>query len=314
MSTNLLEIFGDLSLNEIFTSNEVVELQRDREEDSWIEFPPEDFLEFVASYPRTPFDRVPPSPDYHKEPSFLMVQAHRFWITASRVYRQLQATSAKTFVDLGSYPFFLPFILRDYFSFDGEIVATVNMPLTAQQEKLLNKKRISTALLDLDPLIRDPEGNKPAELNLESGSVDVVLASHVIEHLYHPMDMIGTASRLLRPGGKFIVTTDNARMIDLFSNYIFGNAFFYEPIEGTAAMTFNDWRGHVRFFTAEELTTMLMTKGLQTGQVEFFHCFYSVFFEEYFRQPQLLINDWKKRWLSKTPWLRNDVSIIAEKK
>jgi 2-polyprenyl-3-methyl-5-hydroxy-6-metoxy-1,4-benzoquinol methylase len=41
-----------------------------------------------------------------------------------------------------------------------------------------------------------------------SGRFDVVLALDVIEHLYHPEHMLRSVKRLLKPGGRLIITTD----------------------------------------------------------------------------------------------------------
>jgi ubiquinone/menaquinone biosynthesis C-methylase UbiE len=45
---------------------------------------------------------------------------------------------------------------------------------------------------------------------LPGGSVDVVVMSEVIEHLMHPDRAVREVSRVLRPGGVFVMTTNNA--------------------------------------------------------------------------------------------------------
>ncbi|MCL2601764.1 MAG: class I SAM-dependent methyltransferase [Treponema sp.] len=42
-----------------------------------------------------------------------------------------------------------------------------------------------------------------------SGSFDVVLASHLIEHVNDPAGFVGEVARILAPGGRFFVTTPN---------------------------------------------------------------------------------------------------------
>jgi 2-polyprenyl-3-methyl-5-hydroxy-6-metoxy-1,4-benzoquinol methylase len=49
-----------------------------------------------------------------------------------------------------------------------------------------------------------------AENQFPAGSFDVVLASHVLEHLNEPGSFVREAHRILRPGGRFFVTTPNS--------------------------------------------------------------------------------------------------------
>ncbi len=45
------------------------------------------------------------------------------------------------------------------------------------------------------------------EIPLEDGSFDTVLMTEVLEHLEEPARGLAEAGRLLRPGGKLILTT-----------------------------------------------------------------------------------------------------------
>jgi SAM-dependent methyltransferase len=51
------------------------------------------------------------------------------------------------------------------------------------------------------------------ELDLPSGSFDIVSAIEVLEHVREPDDLIAEAARLLRPGGALYVTTPHGRGI-----------------------------------------------------------------------------------------------------
>ena len=50
---------------------------------------------------------------------------------------------------------------------------------------------------------------KLQEINFPSGNFNVVLASHLIEHLNDPLAMVKEVHRLLSPEGRFIITTPN---------------------------------------------------------------------------------------------------------
>ena len=70
-------------------------------------------------------------------------------------------------------------------------------------------------------------------LGFESNSFDYVVSFQVIEHIEDDMSFVREVSRVLRPGGKFIVTTPNAPM----------------------SLTRNPW--HVREYNADELFNLL---------------------------------------------------------
>lgn len=310
---NYIDLLGHVSILQLIEHWQEVNLSR--KEDAWLEYPPEDFLKFVLSYPQTPFDSIPESDNYLKPPSFLLTQTHRIWQTSSRVFKQLQETNAKRFIDFGSFPFFLPFVLRDYFGYKGEIVATVNFEMTAAHKAFLEQKEILAPMLDLDPYVSDPSSDYtkrlPFSLDMAAGSADMILSSHVVEHLYHPRSLMKEAARLLRPGGRLMITTDNAMMIDTFANYIAGYGYIFEGVESTAAMAFNFWRGHVRFFTERDLSKMIEAEGFSVHMVDFFHCFYEIFFDTYFKQHTPKIAGWKRELLREVPWMRNDICVIG---
>src|SRR6185369_12371376 len=121
------------------------------------------------------------------------------WLTASLVMHNITEINAKSFCDLGSYPFFVPLIIRDYFGFAGELTVTTNLDLSAEGFEFLKGKNIQTAKLDLDPFVSDPSfsGDKlPTSINQFGNSFDLILSSHVIEHLYHPKTITDECARL----------------------------------------------------------------------------------------------------------------------
>ena len=70
-------------------------------------------------------------------------------------------------------------------------------------------------------------------IGFESGSFDFVVCFQVIEHIKDDMQFVREVARVLRPGGKFIVSTPNAPM----------------------SLTRNPW--HVREYNADELRNLL---------------------------------------------------------
>ena len=59
----------------------------------------------------------------------------------------------------------------------------------------------------VDLLVADAELGLP----LKDGIADVVVATEVLEHLHHPERLLREAKRVLRPGGRLILTTPNSK-------------------------------------------------------------------------------------------------------
>lgn len=56
------------------------------------------------------------------------------------------------------------------------------------------------------------------ELGLSPDSFDVILMSHVLEHLHRPVEFLAECRKLLKPGGKLVLSTPN---INSFGNMIY---------------------------------------------------------------------------------------------
>ena len=84
------------------------------------------------------------------------------------------------------------------------------------------------------------------ECHFPGGSFDLVLASHLIEHLNEPASFVREAWRVLRPGARLLLTTPN---IDGFQARLFGSR----------------WRSaifdHLYLFSARTLAAMLSAAG-----------------------------------------------------
>ena len=137
---------------------------------------------------------------------------------------------------------------------------------------------------------------------------------HVIEHLYHPMSALKEAHRILKAGGRLIVTTDNAMMLNTLLNYVSGYGYVFEPVLSTCAMSFHDWRGHVRFFTASDLETMVRAAGFSVEEIGYEEIFYEAFHEDYFAEPSPHLPRWRIPVLKQHRQFANDVYIVAAKR
>jgi SAM-dependent methyltransferase len=93
-----------------------------------------------------------------------------------------------------------------------------------------------------------------ADAPFGAGSFDVVVMKHVIEHLHDPIASLVHCHRFLRPGGKVVLLTPNARSL---GGTVFGR----------------DWLGwdvprHLFIFSPEAIRTVLERAGFRRVRVE----------------------------------------------
>jgi SAM-dependent methyltransferase len=96
---------------------------------------------------------------------------------------------------------------------------------------------------------------------LPDGSVDVVIAAEVLEHIPSDQAAIGEIARVLRPGGLAAVTVPAW----LPERICWGLSSDYHNVPG----------GHVRIFTRRELTAKLARAGLVPGGHHHAHALHS---------------------------------------
>jgi len=111
--------------------------------------------------------------------------------------------------------------------------------------------------------------NRAADLKKEAipwpdESFDVVLASEVLEHLsFHPARLFSEAARVLKLGGRLIVTTPNLIRLNNVAKMLLGRSINWDIRD-------NYWDGaHRREFTAAELRELVKGSGLTLESVEF---------------------------------------------
>jgi SAM-dependent methyltransferase len=312
---SFLEACGRERLSDIFGDNSWVSIH-DQSLD-WLELPSQAFLDYAENRPRLPFDGVPPDPKlYRDDPTFLILQAHRVWLTVQTIARHLPHPSANPVVlDIGAFPFVIDLAIRDFLRQDCRIIATINQALSQEAKEALQRNRIEEIPVNLDPLVKvtTPIEGMTDRIPLEDSSVDLIIFSHVIEHLYHPRLIVEEMCRVLKKGGKIVLSTDNAFLIGGFLNYLTNGAYLHEPVEITSAMVFTEWRGHVRFFSEMDLRTLLERSGMRIVESRFHEALYNSLWKRYFVEPFLRMPRWRADLLSRFPEFRNEIMMVAQK-
>jgi SAM-dependent methyltransferase len=103
-----------------------------------------------------------------------------------------------------------------------------------------------------------------ASLPFEDDSFDLAVCVEVFEHLFAPDRAAGEIRRLLRPGGKLVVSTPNAVYWRLRANLVLGH---WNPL-GDELSGDKPWRDpHIRFFSPSLMERMLREAGFTKVEV-----------------------------------------------
>ena len=125
--------------------------------------------------------------------------------------------------------------------------------------------------LDVSRTRLDPLGDgktdgwefREADLNglfpLADASADVVIANQVIEHILDPVKFSREIHRILRPGGRCVVTTPNIRYLKNIAHLVFSG---YGPQTAGGNTLDGVWDdGHIHYFTHRDLRELFHQSG-----------------------------------------------------
>ena len=90
---------------------------------------------------------------------------------------------------------------------------------------------------------------------------DVVVSSDVVEHLYHPMSLIDTAARIVKPGGKLVIGTPYHGYVKNVAISVLGKWDEHHTV---------NWDGgHVKFFSRATLSA-LVSRRFEIDRFEYY--------------------------------------------
>lgn len=109
------------------------------------------------------------------------------------------------------------------------------------------------------------------KLPIKNKWADLILAADVIEHVYDVDTLLHEFYRILKPGGKIIITTPYHGLIKNLLISIVGFETVFDPIGP-----------HIRFFTKKSMTNVLNKNDFTIKKIGFFGRFYPIYRGMYF--------------------------------
>jgi len=173
------------------------------------------------------------------------------------------------------------------------------------------KEDIDLSEVDMDPFYA--KGEISTSLMVESGSLDLIVASEVFEHLISPLQLLEESSRTLKSGGLLLLTTPNVSNIGAVINLLRGESN-YERLERSPMFLVEDeWRGHIRFYSKAELIWLAEKYGFSMVHHQYYHDDYPL---DVLKNKRLkaLLNRFIRRLFGAIPWLRGGHIIMLVKK
>jgi len=201
-----------------------------------------------------------PEGSYKKGAHFAVINWKRYYYIL-RNYLTYKPESVEKILDIGAYPGTLSRIIRTYLKFGGELQA-VGLNFTEEFTHIMREHNVTLHEVDVDPPYYTVE-NAPYGFTLPFADnyFDAVFACDIIEHLLNPRHLLHEIERALRPGGVFIVSTDNIADIGNVLNLMTGKTINQPLLQSHVYKNSLTSRKHVRIYTDYELHYLLKDAG-----------------------------------------------------
>lgn len=137
-------------------------------------------------------------------------------------------------------------------SFTGELARVGAEPVGVDvAEAAVTRARRAHPALHFSTLTAD------GRLPLEDSSCDLVWAGEVIEHVADTARTLSEIRRVLRPGGRLLITTPNNGRLRMLTVLLLRFEHHFDPLGG-----------HLRFFTRRSLRSLLEQFGFERIQID----------------------------------------------
>jgi SAM-dependent methyltransferase len=216
------------------------------------------FQRMAAAYPSSRFELMDGVP-------WIVSQARRHHQIVNEYLRcrPLTGTESPRILDVGAFPGTLLKLLRVSLEERG-FMAGLGLEGSDEFVDDLRRHRIEFCKANLDPVIQvdDPAVQAlPTRIPYGDASFDFVFCTEALEHMLDPLVCLREISRVLSPGGCFLMTTPNlARAANRFKLMFWGASVSF-PLHQSIMYNKGNWRPHLREYTLEELRELFEDAG-----------------------------------------------------
>ena len=191
-------------------------------------------------------------------PFYTLAYAKRFYL-ALQYFHLYFPKNGVNVLDVGGYPGTMLKLLRKYSTGKLDLY---QCGLFHDPGFLIEMESYNIEMLlpvDIDPPAhykKELEEKHQFIINSANETVDFIVFTEVIEHLVYPLHFLAEAYRILKPGGRIFITTPNIAKSSAWVRVLLGKSNL-DPLKQTQIYMNGNWRGHVRLYSKEELTSLL---------------------------------------------------------
>lgn len=262
-------------------------------------------------YQPNPSEIIPEGPGFtRKNLNYALLHRRRWFWTINCLLKYSSVKQNPAFLDCGIFPGTLLRIVSLLLGRQNCRLHGVGLKISPAFKLDMENAGIKVEQVNLDPANADLRAkNHPTTLPFEDGSMDLVLATEIIEHMENPNHLLSQAQRVLCPGGHILITTPNVSRIGSVFKLLAGKSNYdrLKPVGFSNAE--DEWRPHFREYSLEELHQLLRQNGFEPVE----HIFSGDVFEFHARDAKHKLGDWLKRLFWPVPHLREEILLVGQK-
>lgn len=235
-----------------------------------------EFYRFLGQYHALPWEEFrKDDPRFNLQKryaNYALKNRLRFFITLKYAVKHFSAKKLRI-LDLGAFPGTWLRILQEYLlDYETELFGA-GLCVPEEFAKTMKEKfGINIFSINLDPTNAQLKNkNYPCQLPFENESFDFISSLEIIEHLTSPVHMLKEALRVLKPGGKILITTPNVTRIGSILKLLTGKTNYDRLAPPDYFNEEDEWRPHVYEYTMQELINLLKNSGFNVAYKHFFN-------------------------------------------
>ncbi|OHE79128.1 MAG: hypothetical protein A2107_09235 [Verrucomicrobia bacterium GWF2_62_7] len=161
-------------------------------------------------------------------------------------------------LELGANPYFTTGLLREFTRLEMSLGNYFGPQFGSQAEQRVQMKHRGATELAWVPMAFHHFNVETDRFPFEDGRFDVVLFCEIIEHLQNdPLKVLGEIKRVLKPGGRLVLTTPNIARLENAVRLI-GGKNISDPYSG-----YGPYGRHNREYTRQEIGSLLEWSGFE---------------------------------------------------